>query len=45
MEKTKIRVREFSKKSENFAPYLWAAAICLLLEILLRFFVLRTISN
>ncbi|MBP5290423.1 MAG: VWA domain-containing protein [Paludibacteraceae bacterium] len=45
MEKTKIRVREFSKKSENFAPYLWAAALCLLLEILLRFFVLRTISN
>ena len=45
MEKTKIRVREFSKKSENFAPYLWAAAICLLLEVLLRFFALRTISN
>ena len=45
MEKTKIRVREFSKKSENFAPYLWAAAICLLLEILHRFFVLRTISK
>ena len=45
MEKTKIRVREFSKKSENFTPYLWAAMICLLLEVLLRFFVLRTISN
>ena len=45
MEKTKIRVREFSKRSENFAPYLWAAMICLLLEVLLRFFVLRTISN
>lgn len=45
MEKTKIRVREFSKRSENFAPYLWAAVACLLLEILLRFFALRTISN
>ena len=45
MEKTKIRVREFSKKTENFSPYLWAAMICVLLEILLRFFVLSTISN
>ena len=45
MEKTKIRVREFSKRSENFGFFLWIAIACLLAEILLRFFVLRTISN
>lgn len=45
LEKTKIRVREFAKKSEGFAPYLWAALACLLLEILLRFFALRSITN
>jgi Ca-activated chloride channel family protein len=45
MEKTKIRVREFSKKTENFSVFLWAALACLLLEIVLRFFVLRTLTN
>ncbi len=45
MEKTKIRVREYSKRTENFQPYLLAALICLFLEILLRYFFLRTISN
>jgi len=45
LEKTKMRVREFTKRTENFAPYLWAAIACLLLEIILRYFVLRTISN
>lgn len=45
LEKTKIRVREYSKRSENFEPYLWAAILCLLLDILLRFFVLRTVTN
>jgi len=45
MEKTKIRVREFSKRTENFAFFLWIALGCLLLDILLRFFALRTISN
>ena len=45
LEKTKMRVREYSKHTENFAPYLYAALACLLLEILLRYFVLRTISN
>ena len=45
MEKTKIRVREFSKRTENFHPFLIAALCCLLLEILLRYFALRTISN
>ena len=45
MEKTKIRVREYSKRTEYFAPFLLAALLCLLCEILLRYFVLRTISN
>lgn len=45
MEKTKIRVREFSKKTENFSVFLWAALACLLLEIVLRFFTLRTLTN
>ncbi|MBQ9752409.1 MAG: VWA domain-containing protein [Paludibacteraceae bacterium] len=45
LEKTKIRVREYSKRTEHFAPFLLAALLCLLTELLLRFFVLRTISE
>ncbi len=45
LEKTKIRVREYSKRTEHFAPFLLAALLCLLAELLLRFFVLRTISE
>ena len=45
MEKTKLRVREFSKHTENFMPFLYAALSCLLLELIIRYFVLRTISN
>ena len=45
LEKTKIRVREYSKRTEHFAPFLLAALLCLLTEVLLRFFVLRTISE
>ena len=45
LEKTKLRVREYSKHTENFMPFLVAALICLLLEVILRYFVLRTISN
>jgi len=45
LEKTKLRVREYSKHTENFAPFLYAALLCLLLEVILRYFVLRTISN
>lgn len=45
LEKSKIRVREYSKRSEHFAPFILAALLCLLLEILLRYFVLRTITN
>lgn len=45
LEKSKIRAQEFTKKQEGFPPYLLAAMLCLLLEVLLRFFALRTISN
>jgi Ca-activated chloride channel family protein len=45
LEKTKIRVREYSKRTEHFMPFMTAALICLLLELLLRFFVLRTITE
>ncbi|MCM1034005.1 MAG: VWA domain-containing protein [Paludibacter sp.] len=45
LEKTKIRVREYSKKTENYQPFLWSAFGCLLLLILLRDFILRTITN
>ena len=45
LEKTKLRVREYSKHTENFAPFLYAALLCILGEILLRYFVLRTITQ
>ena len=45
LEKTKLRVREYAKHTDTFAPFFIAALLCLLAEILLRYFVLRTISN
>lgn len=45
LEKSKIRVQQFSKRTENFAPYLWAALACLLLELILRYWVLRSVTN
>lgn len=45
LEKTKLRVREFSKRTEHFAPFLIAAVMCLLLEIIIRYFALKTITN
>ena len=45
LEKTKIRVREYSKRTEHFMPFLMAALVCLLLEALIRYFVLRTIAE
>lgn len=41
MERTKFSVKEFSKRSELFEPYALAALIVLLLEILLRYIVLK----
>lgn len=46
LEKTKLRVINYSRSHhENFMPFLYAALACLLLELILRYFVLRTISN
>lgn len=45
LEKTKLRVREYAKHTENFTPFLYAALLCLLVELLLRYFVLRTITQ
>ncbi len=41
MERTKFSVKEFSKRNELFEPYALAAFIVLLLEILLRYVVLK----
>ena len=41
MERTKFSVKEFSKRNELFEPYALAAFIVLLLEILLRYIVLK----
>ncbi len=45
LEKTKIRVREYAKRSEHFAPFLLAAVLCLLIELILRWFTLRSITT
>ena len=45
LEKTKIRVREYSKRTEHFAPFLMAALACMLLELLIRYIVLRTVAE
>lgn len=45
LEKTKIRVREYSKRTEHFMPFLMAALLCLLMEVLTRNFILRTITE
>ena len=45
LEKTKIRVREYSKRTEHFAPFLMAALARMLLELLIRYFVLRTVAE
>lgn len=43
LEKTKLDVKQFSKKKEEYFPFLLAALILLLLEILLRYTAFRTI--
>ncbi len=43
MEKTMLDVKQFSKKKEEYFPFLLAAMLILLTEILLRYTVLRTI--
>ena len=43
LEKTRLDVKQFSKKKEEYFPFLLAAMIILLLEILLRYTVFRSI--
>ena len=43
MEKTKLNVKDFSRKNEEFMPFALAAALCILLEMLLRLTLLRRI--
>ena len=45
LEKTKIRVREYSKRIEHFMPFLLAALLCLGLDLLIKCFILRTIAE
>lgn len=41
MERTKFSVKQYSRRSEMFMPFAWAAIVVLLLEILLRTVVLK----
>jgi Ca-activated chloride channel family protein len=43
LEKTRLDVKQFSKKKEEYFPFLLAAVIILLLEILLRYTLFKTI--
>lgn len=43
LEKTKLEIEEFSKTDENFMPWLWCALILFVIEMLLRYTVLRRI--
>jgi Ca-activated chloride channel homolog len=43
LEKTKLKVQEFSKKNEEYRILAWIAFGFLLLELLMRYFVLRKI--
>ncbi|HQP81015.1 MAG TPA: VWA domain-containing protein, partial [Paludibacteraceae bacterium] len=41
MEKTKLKVKEYTKKSEEYFPFLLAALLCLLAEVVLNNTILR----
>jgi Ca-activated chloride channel family protein len=43
LEKTRLDVKQFSKKKEEYFPFLLAAMIILLFEVLLRYTIFRTI--
>ena len=43
LEKTKLNVKDFSRKNEEFMPFALAAVLCILLELLLRLTLLRRI--
>jgi Ca-activated chloride channel family protein len=43
LEKTKLNVKEFSKREEEFELFAWIAFFCILLDILLRNTILKKI--
>jgi len=43
LEKTKLNVKEFSKREEEFELFAWIAFLCILLDILLRNTILKKI--
>ncbi|MEP7168424.1 MAG: VWA domain-containing protein [Bacteroidota bacterium] len=43
MEKTKIEVTEFKRHSEEYLPWVLAAGLCLLMEVLLRYTYLKSL--
>ena len=43
LERTKLNVKKFSRRNEEFQPFALAAILCLLLEILLRLTLLRKV--
>lgn len=43
LEKTKLNVKDFSRKSEEYMPFALWAMVCLILEVLLRLTILRRI--
>ena len=43
LEKTKLNVKDFSLKSEEYMPFALWAMVCLILEVLLRLTILRRI--
>ncbi len=45
LEKTKIRVQEYSKKTESYGLFVLVAFLCVLLEILIRNLVTKSITN
>ncbi|MBR1630888.1 MAG: VWA domain-containing protein [Paludibacteraceae bacterium] len=45
MEKSKISTREYSKREELYEPFALLAALCLILEILIRHIVLKSVNN
>ena len=45
LEKTKIRVQEYSKKTESYGIFVLVAFACVILEILIRNLVIKSITN
>ena len=43
LERTKLNVKDFSRKTEEYMPFALWAMVCLILEVLLRLTLLRRI--